>query len=200
MEQMFVHHGYHGSSLDFHHRANSYLNEVIDDREGLPITLSLLLLEVGQRIDLPIHGLATPGHFLALYREQGQAIEDAVLIDAFDGRTISRQEANHLTNSELTDKDFLPASEKEIISRILRNLLRSAERDQDIPSSLCYLDALVMINPQDRYLRTLRAMTLHGQGMIEDALLDINYLIDQSPDDPTNASLYEIRRRLSDPH
>ena len=200
MGQMFVHHGYHGSTLDFHHRANSYLNEVIDDREGLPITLSLLLLEVGQRIDLPIHGLATPGHFLALYREQGQGIEDAVLIDAFAGRTISRQEANRLTNSELTDKDFIPASEKEIISRILRNLLRSAERDQDIPSLLRYLDALVMINPHDRYLRTLRAMTLHGQGMIEEALLDINYLIDQSPDDPNNASLYEIRRRLSDPH
>ena len=48
LDQMFQEYGYHGSTLDFHHRSNSYLNEVIDDREGLPITLSLLLMEVGQ--------------------------------------------------------------------------------------------------------------------------------------------------------
>ena len=68
MEQMFVHHGYHSISLDFHHQANSYLNEVIDDREGLPITLSLLLLEVGQESTYPY--TAASRSFLALYREQ----------------------------------------------------------------------------------------------------------------------------------
>ncbi len=200
LEQMFEHYGYHGSSLDFHHRANSYLNEVIDDREGLPITLSLLLLELGKRIDLPIFGLATPGHFLAVYREPGQKIEDSVLIDSFHGRTISRQEANELTNSELSDKDFAPASEKEIISRILRNLLRSAEWERDMEAYLRYLDALVAINPKDRYLRTLRAMTLYGEGLLQDALSDINFLIEQFPNDSNNDALHEIRRRLSIPH
>ena len=200
IDELFVQLGYHGSTLDFHHRSNSYLNEVIDDREGLPITLTLLLLELGKRIDLPISGLATPGHFLALYREPGQGLEDSIIIDAFSGRTISREYANTLTRSELSDKDFSPASETEIINRILRNLLRSADWDRDVPASLRYLDALVSINPKDRYLRTLRAMTHYGLGSFVEALIDINYLIDQDPKDPVNAPLVEIKRRLMQSH
>ncbi|MEL0099071.1 MAG: transglutaminase-like domain-containing protein [Opitutae bacterium] len=200
IDQMFREYGYHGSTLDFHHRANSYVNEVIDDREGLPITLSLLFLELGNRIDLPLFGLATPGHFLALYREPGQGIEESVLIDAFGGQTISRQQANELTNFELTDEDLLPATEIQIISRILRNLLKSAEWDRDSLASLRYLEALVAINPQDQYLRTLRAMTLYGEGMFAEALSEINYLIEQDPDNASKGALLEIRRRLSDPH
>ena len=200
VDELFVQLGYHGSTLDFHHRSNSYLNEVIDDREGLPITLTLLFLELGKRIDLPITGLATPGHFLALYREPGQKLEDSVIIDAFSGRTISREYANTLTHSELSDKDFVPASETEIINRILRNLLRSADWDRDSSASLRYLDALVSINPNDRYHRTLRAMTHYGLGSFVEALIDINYLIDQDPQDPANAPLIEIKRRLMQSH
>ena len=200
LEQMYGKYGFHGSTLDFHHRANSYVNAVIDDREGLPITLSLLLMELGTRIDLTISGLATPGHFLALYREQGQAIEESILIDAFGGNKISREQANELTNTELSDKDLLPASKTEIISRILNNLLRSAEWDRDLPASLRYLDALVAINPQDQYVRTLRAMTLYGNGQTEESLKDINFLIENFPSNSTNDALYEIKRRLELPH
>ena len=200
IDELFVQLGYHGSTLDFHHRSNSYLNEVIDDREGLPITLTLLLLEIGKRIDLPITGLATPGHFLALYREPGEGLEDSVIIDAFSGRTISREYANTLTHSELSDKDFAPASETEIINRILRNLLRSADWDKDVSASLRYLDALISINPKDRYHRTLRAMTHYGLASFVEALIDINYLIDQDPQDPANAPLIEIKRRLMQSH
>lgn len=200
IDQMFVQQGYHGSMLDFHHRANSYLNEVIDDREGLPISLSLLLVELGKRIDLPIAGLATPSHFLAIYKEPDQGIEEAILIDAFGGRIISLEEANELTNSKLTDKDFEPASEKQIISRILSNLLRSAEWERDSDASLRYLDALVAINPQDQYFRTLRAMSLYGQGKLQEALADIDYLIESFPENPANEALLEIQRRLEQPH
>jgi len=200
LEQMFLQHGYHGSTLDFHHRSNSYLNEVIDDREGLPITLSLLLVELGRRTGLPISGLATPGHFLAFYREPGQKIEETILIDAFAGRIISRKQASELTHYDLSDEQFDPATELEMISRILQNLLRSAEWDRDSPASLRYLDALVAINLQDRYHRTFRAMTRYGLGMFEEALSDITFLIEQSPGDPANAPLLEIQRRLRDPH
>ena len=64
LDQMFREYGYHGSTLDFHHRANSYLNEVIDDREGLPITLSLLLMEVGSASTYPFPDWPHLGTFL----------------------------------------------------------------------------------------------------------------------------------------
>ena len=200
VEQLFDQLGYHGSSLDFHHRSNSYINEVIEDREGLPITLCLLLVEMGKRMQLPITGMATPGHFLALYREPEQSIKNSVIIDAFGGRMISHEQANELTSKKLSDSDFHPASDAEIISRILRNLLRSAEWDRDTTSSLRYLNALVAINPQDQYHRTLRAMTYYGEGRFDEALEDVSFLIGSNRDDPKNASLLEIERRLLRPH
>ena len=127
VDHLFRKMGYHGSTLDFHHRANSYLNEVIDDREGLPLSLALLLMEVAQRMEIPVHGIATPGHFLALYREPNSSLEQAVIIDAFGGSRINRQEADELCGTQLADDDFSPASNRDIISRMLRNLIRSAE-------------------------------------------------------------------------
>jgi len=198
--ELFQKLGYHGSTLDYYHRANSYINEVIDDREGLPITLCLLLMEIGKRLDLPIHGLATPGHFLALYHEPDQQTESSVLIDAFNGQIITKQQANELLSRPLNAEDFLPASNKEIISRILNNLLRSASSEKDGDASFRYLDALVAINPNDKYHLTLRAMNYHKAGFFEEALRDITLIIGSDRDDPKNAPLLEIERRLLDPH
>ena len=72
--QLFNEMGFHGSTLDFHHRSNSYMNEVMDDREGLPITLSILFIELADRLNLKVTGLCLPGHFLAMYRKP-QALE-----------------------------------------------------------------------------------------------------------------------------
>ena len=60
--------GYHGSRHDYDSLSNSYLNEVIDDREGLPITLAVLHIEVGRRIGLDMQGIGLPGHFIAAVR------------------------------------------------------------------------------------------------------------------------------------
>ena len=53
-QYLFKENGFHGSRFEYYHRANSYLNRVIDDREGIPITLSVLYIELGKRIDLRI--------------------------------------------------------------------------------------------------------------------------------------------------
>ena len=56
--------GFHGSRTDFNNRSNSYLNEVIDDREGIPVTLSLLYIELARRLNVNVVGIGVPGHFL----------------------------------------------------------------------------------------------------------------------------------------
>jgi serine protease Do len=200
LDQLFFEYGFRGSTLDFHHRGNSYLNDVIDKRSGIPITLSLLLIELGKQMDLPIHGLSTPGHFLAFYKEVHQKDEDAILIDAFAGTTITLNQASELTNSEVRSTDLKPATPTEMISRILNNLLKSADWERDSSASLRYLNALVTINPRDRYYRTLRAMNFYGAGMLDDSLRDISFLLKEFPDDPSNGALIELKRRLSLPH
>lgn len=61
---LFQERGYHGSRADYYSRNNSYLNEVIDDREGIPITLSLLYMELARRLGLQVVGVGLPGHFV----------------------------------------------------------------------------------------------------------------------------------------
>ena len=61
---LFTERGFHGSRGDYYNRANSHLSEVLDDREGLPITLSVLYIELGRRLGLKIEGVGMPGHFV----------------------------------------------------------------------------------------------------------------------------------------
>ena len=67
-------------------------------------------------------------------------------------------------------------------------------------AALRYLDALVAIHPEDPYHRTLRAMKRYGEGMLEEALKDVIFLLEKFPNDPANGALLEIKRRLSQPH
>ena len=193
--------GFHGSTLDYYSRSNSYLNEVMDDREGLPITLSIVFIELAGRLDLPVTGLGIPGHFLAMYKEKSEenASKDKgkeILIDAFGGKFITREEAAELSGVRLTEDDFVPATKRSIIKRMLRNLLNSAERERDSVARLRYLDTLLAIEPEDTYLRAMRAMVHYGERRFEDALQDIERLLENNPDAPETAPLRDIRDRL----
>ena len=199
--------GFHGSTLDFHHRSNSYMNEVIDDREGLPITLSVLFMELAKRLELKVAGLGLPGHFLTIYQStdmsedesnslESKISETEIIIDSFGGKIIDREQAAQLTGLALEDLSFEPSSKKEIIKRMLRNLLQVAEREKDSNSQIRYLDAILAISPEDRYLRAQRAMTHYIIEDFEKALEDIDFLLESDPKSPENEPLRVIRNRL----
>jgi len=194
--------GYHGSTGDYVNRSNSYLNEVMDDREGLPITLTVLFIELANRLDLPVSGVGIPRHFIAMYREKPEAGKPEkkpkeILIDVFGGgKIVSREEAGELSGFVLDESDFEPASKRSIILRMLRNLLNGAETERDAPARMRYLDAILTIDPDDNYSRAMRAMVHYGEGRFEESLSDIEVLIEKSPDDPEIAPLREIRDRL----
>src|SRR5204862_4517779 len=90
-EYLFVGNGFHGSRTDYYHKANSFLSRVIDDREGLPITLSVLYIELAQRLGLKIEGVGLPAHFVVRHVP---ANGEPQLIDVFEGaKPLSRDEA-----------------------------------------------------------------------------------------------------------
>ena len=202
VNQLFNEMGFHGSTLDYHHRSNSYMNEVMDDREGLPITLSVLLIELANRLDLPVSGLGLPGHFMAIYREgtpnenQSKDKHKELLIDAFGGKIVSREEASRITGVTLENKDFEPVSNRDIITRMLRNLVQSAEREEDTIARLRYVDAIIAIDPEDRYTRAMRAMIHYGESRFTKALIDIDFLINKNPNAPELEPLRVLRSRL----
>ncbi len=62
---LFKENGFHGSRGEYYHHANSYVNRVLDDREGLPITLSVIFVELARRLQIPgVYGAALPGKFM----------------------------------------------------------------------------------------------------------------------------------------
>ena len=150
----FLEKGFHGSRQDYYHRSNSYLSEVMDDREGLPITLSLLFVELGKSIGLDIYGVGLPGQFMAGINKSK---DDFVLIDVFEGgKILSKDQASkkilEINGRTLVDNDFLPMKNKQILiqSKLkkivnLKNYFMVKQKINLV--SFLYMTIFVMANP-----------------------------------------------------
>ncbi len=117
-----------GNTTDYYDPRNSFLNEVLDRKTGIPITLSVIYLEVGRRLGLPLVGVGFPGHFLVKCESPG---EEIVLDPFLGGMRLSREQlAQKLREMYGDGNPFLsqipqlltPASKREILIRMLRNL------------------------------------------------------------------------------
>lgn len=181
---LFTEHGFHGSRGNYYNQANSYLNEVLDDREGLPITLAILYLELGRRLDLKVEGLGLPGHFMV--RSTSEKGEPQ-FIDVFDaGRVLDRQQvaAKVLATGgvELVDDYLQPTAKRAIIIRLLRNLMSIAERGRDTPAVLRYADAIVAADPDAATERLIRAVLLARAHRPAEAQVDTAWLLEHMPE------------------
>lgn len=125
-------HRFHGNRSEHDDPENSYLNRVLERRTGLPISLSILYVLVGRRLDLPIFGVALPGHFIAALRTTGPTI----YFDPFDSGAV-------LTTPEIVQRvrqtglvfhteHLRPADSHTIIRRMLTNLVNSFDASKDL--------------------------------------------------------------------
>jgi regulator of sirC expression with transglutaminase-like and TPR domain/S1-C subfamily serine protease len=181
---LFEENGFHGSRTNYYHRANSYLNQVIDDREGLPITLSLLFMELGRRLELKIEGVGLPGHFVVRHVP---AEGEPQLIDVFEGgKPMPREkaEAQALASAgrPLTEDDLKAADERAIIVRMLGNLLGVAQEKDDKEAMLRYLEAIVAVRPDAAQERGLRAILRQQTGRRAAALADLDWFLENQPE------------------
>jgi regulator of sirC expression with transglutaminase-like and TPR domain len=122
---LFDEEGFTGNRADYYDPRNSFLNDVIDRKLGIPITLSIVYIEVGRGAELPLYGIGFPGHFLTgLLTDKGR-----VFIDPFDGgKVLSEDDCRRMLRgrpggSPAFNPSFLsPAWPKQILVRLLRNL------------------------------------------------------------------------------
>lgn len=140
--------GFRGNADDYYDPRNSCLNDVLDRRLGIPITLSVLVMEVGRRVGLEIRGIGLPGHFCVGARVG----DELVLLDPFSGgRPLERTEAEALASRavgrriELTDAHFVPATTAQIVVRMLRNLQGIYARREDWAKALAVIDRLLVV-------------------------------------------------------
>ena len=150
---LFEEQGFHGSRTDYDNRSNSYLNEVLDDREGLPITLSVLYIEIAKRLGLNVVGVGMPRHFLSRHEPKTGSPQ---LIDVFDrGRRLTTEEARtkfeDLNDPERPMKwkdSFLNAiTPQATMERILRNLFQAASDTHEVERLLRYTEAILILSP-----------------------------------------------------
>ncbi len=189
--------GFHGSQAEYHHRSNSYVNEVLDDREGIPITLSVVFLEIARRVNVPVAGIGVPRHFLVEHRP---AEGEKKLVDVFGGgKIVTRAEAAVLSGESLGDGDLAPATKRQIIIRMLRNLLGAAQGERDADGMLRYLDAIILLDETPEAAagdRWMRAMLHAHAGASRAALEDLDWLLEQAPTGIQRAEVEKLRDSL----
>lgn len=141
---LFVEKGFKGASRNYFDPRNSDLLHVIDSKEGLPLSLCLLFILVGERVGLGIHGCDVPSHFLARAEEDGHER----VFDCFNGgRCLAPAEVEELGDRHGPEFQVLlrtPASPKAILGRILRNLAQ-AYRKEEQPLRVEFAEALLAL-------------------------------------------------------
>ena len=190
--------GFRGSFYDddYYTRANSYLDEVFEDREGLPIALSVVFMEVARRLDVTIDGVGIPVRFIVAY---GLGTEKEELIDVFvGGRVITRAQAAVIVGRPLGDSEFRKSPKREIIARMFRNLRAVAEREQDLASMLRYTNTLVAIDATSAHDRWQRAQLRFQAGDHRLALEDLEWLLEANLPGFDRRALENLRRVLKD--
>lgn len=193
----FEENGFHGSRFDYYSYENSYVTAALDDREGIPLTLSILYLEIGERAGLTnLYGLAFPGHFMV-----GLRSAEARYVDVFDGGKIYGDDqiyrvVNERSEVPLQEKHFVPATKREMIVRMLRNLVALASDKRDPARVRRYLDLLLAISPEEAPDRFRRAFISIQSGERESAREDLEYLIKQKPPELNVERIKELLDRL----
>ncbi len=190
---LFQDNGFHGSRFDYYHRANSYLNRVIDDREGLPITLSVLYMELGRRLGLKIEGVGLPGHFIVRQVNQDGKGQ---LIDVFnEGKRLSREDAIKLaaehSNQPFQDAYLNPVPSRQILIRMLNNLMSLAQQKEDKESMLRYVELLMALDSHSVQYRGMRSILRFETGRKKSAIADLDWFLDHEPE---NLDLDRIRQ------
>ena len=185
--------GFGGNSDDFYDPRNSYLNEVIDRRIGIPITLSVLYMEIGRRVGLPFEGVSFPGHFLVRLPLRGGTL----VLDPFSGgipqpeaelrerlkRVIPREALGGVAVAELPLDQFLePASNRQILARLLRNL-KGVYREKDQPERLlAVLNRMIVVAPESAGELRDRGFVYQRLECWRPALQDLSAYLQREPE------------------
>jgi regulator of sirC expression with transglutaminase-like and TPR domain len=175
---------FRGNGEAYYDPRNSFLNDVLDRRVGIPISLSLIYLEVGWRLGLPLKGVGFPGHFLIRY--EGEVIR--VLLDPFDdGRLRFEDEAQALLDRvygglvRLQPEFLEPAGKKDMLVRLLKNLKAIYLNAGEDAKALAAIERILLLRPVAVELRD-RGMLLARSGRAEEAVADLEEYLTRTPD------------------
>jgi regulator of sirC expression with transglutaminase-like and TPR domain len=191
---LFGEEGFRGNGARYYDPRNSYLNEVLDRRLGIPITLSLVYVEVGRRAGLPLRGVGLPAHFIVAYDAPAGA-----LVDPFNcGRPLSVADCEQLlrqaygSSARLEPGHLAPTSPRHILARLIANLKVAYERAGDLRRALRASEQLSLVLPTSAELRE-RGLLRFRLADLPGAAADLGQYLEFEPAAPDTES---VQRQL----
>ncbi len=182
--------GFGPNRNDYYDPNNSYIHSVLQTRRGIPISLALIFMELGQQINLPIKGVSFPNHFMIrVSLPQGE-----VIMDPLTGTSLSKQELQEMLDPYLDAQGYrgeyqLPlsaflrsSSSREILSRFLRNLKAIYTQHDRWERLLGIQQRLVILLPEALEEVRDRGLALAQLDYIRPAIEDMQRYIDESPE------------------
>ena len=196
--------GFRGNTDEYYDPRNSYLNDVIDRKIGIPISLSVLYMAVGRRVGLPLEGVSFPGHFLVRLRLRigvlvldpfaaGAPLSEADLRERLQ-RVIPPGVTDNVPVSELPLDQFLEAAtHRQILARLLRNL-KAIYRKTDKPERMLeVLNRMLVVAPDATAELRERGIVYQRLECYRAALKDLSDYVEREPE---AADMDEVRVRL----
>jgi regulator of sirC expression with transglutaminase-like and TPR domain len=204
---LFQEERFQGNRSHYYDPRNSFLNEVLDRRLGIPITLSIVYIEVGRRAELPFYGIGFPGHFLVgLLTEEGR-----MLIDPFNnGRVLSESDCRGMLRGQagvsLTlSRSFLdPAWPKQILVRLLRNLKALYLRLSEEIKALRMIEWILILDRHSVPELRDRGFLYEAIGDAQGAIKDLERYLELAPlaedEEQVKAAIARLKKTKSTIH
>lgn len=187
-EYLYDEEGFSGNRVTYDDPRNSFLNEVIGRRTGIPLTLAVIYLEVARRAGLPVAGVNFPGHFLL--RSLPGAVGEDLIIDPFhSGALLSEVDCRQLLRHHVGDEAafhgslLAPATRHDIIVRMLVNLKRLYVRMRSFPQARFVSTLLLTADPSATSELRDRGLLAYHLEDFSSALKDLEEYLRLSPHD-----------------
>lgn len=199
---LFEEMGLRGDQDSYDDPQNSWLDRVVERRLGLPITLSVLMIEVGRRAGVAIDGIGFPGHFLVSPRDP----DATFYVDPFRGGDILKPEVleerlERLVGGALRPEHrplLGPVTPRQILLRMCLNLKGSAMRRQDMEGAFRATDRMLALAPGLHEHRRDRGLMLIELGHLDRALVDLAAYLDTDLDESERSYISALVHELED--
>jgi regulator of sirC expression with transglutaminase-like and TPR domain len=184
LDMLFTRRRFHGNKDAYYDPRNSFLNDVLDRGTGIPLTLGMVVLEVGWRLGLPLEGVNFPSHFLVRFR--GDALN--LLIDPFDGGTVRfEDQAQELLDRvyggmvRVQDSFLRRATRRDMMIRLLTNMKGVYTNVGDHKRALSVVERLLLLQPTSRGDLRARGLLLARLGRRSEAMEQLQAYLRLAP-------------------
>ena len=194
---------FRGNQDQYDDPRNSFLDEVLERRRGLPITLSVVYVEIARQLGLEAYGIGFPGHFLAKVVGVNDLPDREMIIDPFFGKVLSLDDCADRVRAAAGDHvdldlDWLrPVTAVEIYVRMLNNLKMGYLRRGDGLGALGCFDRIVVLLPDAAYEFRDRGMLLERMDCVHAAIDDYTRFLELAPEDESARPIRARRDVLS---